>query len=382
MRILIALSLLIFISSCSKKQTTTKKLPQKTVTQETKKAEKKPPVKIENKEVAAKETIGGGTISTPAVGPKTAYNYGNDTNGYVLVKNWDFGKKGTIKNMAELTENFQYHDQFGVICNGGDNYGSLIVAADEKSSLKNRKQPIDKTNTNGKPIREILTDSMKTYLIPLNGAKECHPQKHNVGCGSFQAKWTLPKGGSRLGMDMIWETRVRYVTPPYFWFAIWTAGNKWNKGAEMDLIESFGYDNGGKYTNYDGRYWHSSVVGGTSETNYHKSWGAGMAKYGFKDYDATKYHTWTWIYRADDTFTCYLDGKVVQNGTLHWTLKAVPDGEELNMSFIFDGAWGHTKVGSVNKPLPAKAFDGKFYEWDFSRVYLRKPEKVKSGEKN
>ena len=52
------------------------------------------------------------------------------------------------------------------------------------------------------------------------------------------------------------------------------------------------------------------------------------------------------------------------------------DGEAVDMSFIFDGAWGHTKVKSVNNPLPAKAFDGTFYEWDYSRVYLKKPVKT------
>jgi len=42
------------------------------------------------------------------------------------------------------------------------------------------------------------------------------------------------------------------------------------------------------------------------------------------------------------------------------------------MSFIFDGGWGHTKVASVNKPLPASAFDNVWYDWDYSRVWLRK----------
>ena len=364
MRILTGLSVLLLVIGCTKHEP------------EQKPAEKSAPSKPLQPAMreAPRPTVGSGEINNPAVGPKPAFNYGNDAAGFVLVKNWDFGKNGTIRNMEELTENFQYHDQFGVISNGGGNYGALTVAATEESAIKSKfKQPIDIKDTNGKPVREFFADSMRTYLIPLNGAQECHPEKYNVGCGSFQAKWKLPKGGSRLGMDMIWETRVRYVTPPYFWFAIWTAGNKWSNGAEMDLIESFGYDNGGGYTNFDGRFWHSSVVGGESETDYHKNWGAAMAKHGFKDYDATEYHTWTWVYRADDSFTCYLDGKVVQNGKLNWTLKAVPDGEEIDMSFIFDGAWGHTKVKSVNNPLPAGEFEGKFYEWDYSRVYLRKP---------
>lgn len=367
MRLLIGLLLVVFLCSCSDDKTMKNK------------AEKRQPVKIEKKKVVKRPTVGTGKITQPAIGPKPAYNYGNGNKGYILVKNWDFGKNGTIKNMKEMSKNFQYHDQFKTIGNG-THYGALMVAANEESSLKGRikgyKQPIDKKDTNGKPIREFFQKSLKTYLIPLRGAKECYPKKHNVGSGSFQAKWTLPKGGKLLGMDMIWETRVRYEPPPYFWFAIWTAGNKWSKGAEMDLIESFGWDNGNGNTNYDGQKWHSSVVGGKMETNYHKNWGKGMKKYGISNFDASKYHIWTWVYRADDTYTSYMDGKVVQNGTLHWTLKGTPDGMPLDMSFIYDAGWGHTKVKSVNKPLPASAFEGKFYEWDYSRVYLRKAKKI------
>ena len=139
----------------------------------------------------------------------------------------------------------------------------------------------------------------------------------------------------------------------------------------MDLIESFGYDNGGGYTNYNGRYWHSSVVGGTSETNYHSSWDAGMASYGITEYDASEYHTWAWLYRTDDTFESYVDGTLVQRGTLEWTYGATEDGEPIDMSFIFDGAWGHTEITSVNRTLAVSEFDGKYYEWDYSRVYLR-----------
>jgi hypothetical protein len=88
-------------------------------------------------------------------------------------------------------------------------------------------------------------------------------------------------------------------------------------------------------------------------------------------YDATAYHTWTWLYRADDTYSAYVDGIEVQSGTLHWTLSGKEGGMPLNMSFIFDGAWGHSEVQSVNKPLPVSAFVGKYYEWNYSRVYLR-----------
>lgn len=310
-------------------------------------------------------TVGGGTIDQPAIGP--APTQGVDGPGFVLVKNWDFGKDGTITSVTDLTEHFQYHDQFGTIAN---QYGAVIVAPSEAEALKNRNQPIEGADTGGKPAREFFPDSMKTYLVPLRGATECLPTRHDVGCGSFQAKWKLPKGGSRLGLDVLWETRVRYVTPPYFWFAIWTCGNKWGKGAEIDVVESFGYDNGGSYTNYDGRFWHVGIIRGREDEPYH-DWQASMKKFGVSSFDASVYHTWTMLYKADNTITISMDGIPVQTGFSHWTLNTDENGEPIDMSFIFDGGWGHTEIASVNKPLPATAFAHAFYEWDYSRVYLR-----------
>ncbi|MBN2291582.1 MAG: hypothetical protein JXM70_04100 [Pirellulales bacterium] len=303
-------------------------------------------------------------------GPAPSYGIGGEK--VVLIKNWDFGTSGdsTITNQSVMNEHFQYHDQFGTFANG-TKYGAYIVAPDEATATKymNKKQPVESVNTD-RPVREFTENSLKTFVVPLDKAERVHPAEAKAGCGSFQAKWTLDRAGSHLGRDVIWETRVRYKTAPYYWFAIWVAGHKWNRGAEIDVIESFGYDNGGGHTNFDGRYWHSSGVGGNNETNYHKNWAAGMAKYGFKDFDAGQWHVWTMLLRADDTFTVYLDGKPVQNGKMPWTLKAVPDGEPLNMSFIFDGAWGHREVKSVNHWLDAAALKDLVYEWDYSRVYL------------
>lgn len=321
-------------------------------------------------------TVGGGTLEMPAVGPGPAYDYGDDTEGYILVKNWDFGKNGTITNNEDLSEHFQFHDQFGCISNGRDNYGAYIVAPFKKDAITafGVKQPVEGINTD-RPVREYTEDSMKTFLVGLDGSTEVHPTTNKAGNGSFQAKWTLPRGGKLLGQDLIYETRVRYKTPPYFWFAIWTCGDKWRKGAEMDVVEGFGYDNGGGHTNYDGRYWHSSLVkgiDGSDDINY-KNWEKGMKTAGVTDFDGEQYHVWTWVYKADDTFVAYMDGIPVQSGYTPWTLRAEDGGEPINMSFIFDGSWGHSKIDSVNRPLPVSAFDDTFYEWDYSRIYLRNP---------
>jgi len=319
------------------------------------------------------ETIGGGTVMTPAVGPAPSYGIGGP--GMVLVKNWHFGTDGTIKNYADMSANFLYHDQFGTIGNG-TNYGALTVAPNKENALNN--QPIE--GVDSPPVREFTADSLKTLLTGLDGATLVKPSLHNAGNGSFMSKWKLPHGGSLLGQDIVWETRVRYVTPPYFWFAIWAAGNKWkwdggSQGAEQDVIESFGYDNGGSNTNYDGRFWHSdSVSTPTKDTISYGDWGKTMTAQGIKTYDASRYHTWTWLYKDDGTFAMYVDGVKVQSGSnYNWTYGGKSTDEPIDMVFLFDGGWGHTQIDSVNRPLPVTAFAGKFYEWNYSRVYLSKP---------
>src|SRR5687767_742871 len=64
------------------------------------------------------ETVGGGTLANPAVGPAPSYGIGGP--GAVLVKNWRFGSNGTIKNYTDMSNHFMYRDQFGTINNGGN----------------------------------------------------------------------------------------------------------------------------------------------------------------------------------------------------------------------------------------------------------------------
>jgi hypothetical protein len=314
--------------------------------------------------LAPGNAVGDGVFEKGVAGPAPSYGIGGAE--CVLVKNWDFGANGTIKTLADLNEHFQYYDQFNTY-NVGGKYGASTVAPSAANGMSG--QPVEGTATGGQPVREFFADSIRTYLVPLNGATTLDPALHNAGCGSFQAKWKLPNGGSRLGRDIIWETRVRYVTPRYFWFSLWTSGNAWTQGAEMDVIESFGYDNGGTFTNFDGRYWHSNCVGGSDASSY-QSWSSTMASYGITSYDAAQYHTWTWHYRADNTFTVYVDGTEVQSGLMHWTNGAGEADAPIDMSFIFDAAWGHTQVSGVNHTLNASEFAGKYYEFDYSRVYL------------
>jgi len=310
-----------------------------------------------------RQTIGGGTLDEPARGPAPAFGADDMT----LVKNWDFGTNGTIGDTATMNSEFVYHDEFGTISNGG-NYGAVIVAPDSQSAISG--QPVQDADSR---VRAFTANSLRTFLVPLDGATTVTPAEHDCGCGSFMTQFTLPTGGALLGQNLLWETRVRYVTPPYFWFAIWAAGNIWNNGAEMDVIESFGYDNGGGATNFDGRYWHSNSVGGTDAAAY-GDWGATMAAAGVPRYDAADYHTWQWYYNADDSYRVLVDGILVQSGTIHWTVGGVDGGQPINMSFLFDAGWGHNQVASVDHPLDAGELLGKHYEWDYTRIYLSDPD--------
>jgi hypothetical protein len=308
------------------------------------------------------ETVGGGTKQSPAVGPGPSSGvYGS---GYTLVKNYNFGANGTIRNISDMNREFFYHDQFGTIGNG-TNYGAITLAPDQANAIGG--QPVENANNR---VRQFTGDSIKTTLVPLNGATTVSPTQHNVGNGSFMAKFALPNGGSRLGMDLLWETRVRYVTPRYFWFAIWNAGTQWDRGAEFDVVESFGYDNGGGNTNYDGRFWHADPVGGTGTVNY-GNWGQGMASRGITNFNATQYHTWALLYRKNNTYSFYVDGIEVQNGTMNWTLSGGATTTPIDLHFLFDAGWGHTQVGSVNHSMPATELTGKYYEFDYSRIYER-----------
>jgi hypothetical protein len=313
-------------------------------------------------QTTAAQTVGGGTLSSPAKGPgPTAAVFGT---GFTLIKNWDFGTGGTIRGIADMNKEFVYHDQFNTIGNG-TNYGAITLAPDSANAISG--QPVENPNN---PVRQFTAGSVKTTLVPLNGATTVSPNQHNVGNGSFMAKLALPKGGPLFGHDILWETRVRYVTAKYFWFALWNSGNQWNHGAEFDVVESFGYDNGSNGTNFDGRFWHADPVGGTRTTDY-TNWGAGMAAHGIKSYDPTQYHVWSLLYRTNNAFSFFVDGVEVQSGTMNWTNGATPGGQPIDFRFLFDAGWGHTQVASVNYSMPASELAGKFYEFDYSRVYER-----------
>jgi hypothetical protein len=329
-------------------------------------------------------TIGTGSLTNPAIGPAPSYGIGGS--GFTLVKNWVFGTAGTITSDTDLKNNFQFHDQFNQYMN--PNYGAASIAPDSADALSG--QPYQGETFNGVTVpaaRSYSTNYMRTYVVPLTNATNVTAANEstggiNVGSGAFTSKWTLPTAGSLYGHDIIWETRVRYVTPPYFWFALWDDSYPWDYGAEMDLIESYGYNQNGT-TNYAGAYWHSNTVvdtaksPATDQVNF-SSWGAGMKAAGISTYDATQYHIWTLAYYKDNTYALYVDGTKVQYGSNYWWNQGGYNpglGGETNVYFHFDATWGSTTVSGDDPNsaggLAASALSNTYYEFAYSRVYVR-----------
>jgi len=280
---------------------------------------------------------------------------------FKLVKNWDFGAGGNVRNTAELSAEFDYHDHWGSTANG-TNYGAVTVAPNAETAIPG--QPIEDP---ARPTREFTRDSMLAHVRPLSSSQSTvSASRHDAGNGSITAKWKLPGGGKLLGQDVVWETRVRMPKQaPGYWYALWTSGKKWQKGAEMDVLESFGAPH------TPGNSFHADSVGGTNQIDY-KSWPDALDDVGVPDDNRalSEYHVWTWVYLKDDTYEIFYDGVLVQHGVMHWTYAGAEGGEPVEMYFLYDFSWGHTQVNDVNIELPAASF-GVTYEIDYSRVYTR-----------
>jgi hypothetical protein len=320
----------------------------------------------------ATPSVGAGEIEQPAIGPGPFLAAQQDGACFVLVKNWDFGTAGSIRDVNDLVAEFQFHDQFNTIANGS-NYGAVIVAPTEATAIPvfglkqpNNRQPVEDP---ARPNREWTRDTLKAHVLPLSKAQtSASVSEHNAGSGSLASKWRLAKGGALLGKDMLWETRVRMPRPrAAYWFALWTAGNKWNHGAEMDVLEAFGAPN----VYPPATLFHVSSCGGRDTISY-KSWPAGLLTAGVPhgERDLTEWHVWTWQYLKDDTYKVFFDQRVVQSGSIHWTRKGEEGGEPIDMIFLWDFTWGHIDVPGVNIELPASEVP-LTYEIDYSRVYLR-----------
>jgi hypothetical protein len=321
----------------------------------------------------AAQTLGSGDIAQPALGPAPSEAGKLGGAPFVLVKNWDFGTAGTVRGPSELGAEFEFHDQFNTIANG-THYGAVIAAPDAARAIPvppslgvpGNMQPVEDP---ARPNREWTGLALRAHVRPLTAAQTTvSVAKHDATSGSFMAKWSLPAGGAHLQRDLLWETRARIVTPrPGFWFALWTAGNQWNKGAEMDVLETYGAPHLGP----GATSFHVNSVGGDDRIDY-ANWPGGLAAAGVPQSacNLEQWHVWTWVYQRDDTYKVLYDGHVAQQGTLHWTFGAGPEGPPIDLRFLFDFTWGNTDLPEVNLTLPVANLPIT-YELDYSRVYLR-----------
>ena len=314
--------------------------------------------------------IGTGKLSQAIPGPAPRVSKNFVSGPFRLVKNWDFGEQGNVRDMAMLNAEFQYHDQFGTIANG-TNYGAVSVATSPETAisawnlgLPSDEQPIDDPE---RPFRELTAQTLKTYVRPLDPDQaSVSARAHDAGSGSMMAKWHLPEAGAPLGRDILWETRARITTPVQgYWFALWTAGSVWDGGPEIDVVESFG----APHVPHDS--FHATAVGGTNQNDF-ASWPNALDRAGVPsdERDLREFHTWTMLYLRDDKYRVYFDDHLVQQGVIHWRLGGMPEAEPTGMHFLFDLGWGHTLVRDVDLALWASQFPLE-YEIDYSRVYLR-----------
>lgn len=299
---------------------------------------------------------------------------------FKLVKNWDFGTNDLIKGTKELDAEFDYHDQFGTVANG-THYGAVIVATSNTTSIGVNafstpvygRQPVEYASA---PVRTFTPSTMLAHVRPLTSTQTTigPAYKHDAGCGSLVSKFTLPKGGQKLGKDLLWETRVRMVNPvDGYWFALWTAGQTWHKGPEMDVVES--YSDTPESGLKDGKAFHVNSVGGQDSVDY-SNWWRGMEKSGMPldSQKLTNWHTFSWVYLRDDSYVVYIDGKEFQRGVLHWTdTFDAKNPVDTNLYFLFDFSWGHTDIWPINEAVNTLKADRivMSYEIDYSRVYLR-----------
>jgi hypothetical protein len=289
--------------------------------------------------------------------------------GFTLVKNWNFGADGTVKSIADMSREFLYHDQFGTTANG-DNYGSVTASPDASNALGGQRST--RTSASSPTTRSRRSCCPTAAETPIRFAR-------NVVNGSFMAKFAPARGGSRLGRDILWQTRVKYETPREFWFALWNAGNKWDRGAELDLVRELrlrqpaGRRRHQLSTAGTGTPIRSVAPAGSTTTN----WESAMRSVGVTSFKRRAVPHLDAAVTARTTRTASTVDGVGANGQpdARGAVRERSTGRSaaaraasaIDFHFLFDAGWAHRKVDSVNDPVPMSELTGKFYEFDYSR---------------
>jgi hypothetical protein len=321
------------------------------------------------------ETIGGGTKQTAAVGPAPAAPKFDVGTGWVLVKNWHFGTSGTIRSNADLDLEFQYRDEFNSYSGAGFKYGSLTVATSDATAT--RGQPIEDPS---RPVRNFTPTEMFCTLQASNpSATMVSSSAHDCHNGSIYSKFTLPKAGSLLGEDILWEFMVRLFPVQAYWAGCWVEGQAWDGGAEIDVHESFGWDHGIAGNNFDAHSFHTDACWKNTGTGSNSATSQVWMKY--PNSVGSNYHRYDFLYRKDNTWQVWVDDVPINRGTQQWTLTGATGATPLTMYFQHDFAWGfNDNLGTVNgvanqgmspSNFAVSNFAGKSYGIQYSRIYLR-----------
>lgn len=321
------------------------------------------------------ETIGGGSLASPANAPAPAAPTANVGTSWVPVKNWHFGTSGTIRSNADLDQEFSYHDEFGSYSGAGFNYGSLSIATSAATAISG--QPVEDPT---RPVRNFTSSEMFCKLQNASAsATTVTSTSHDCVNGSIYSKFNLPHAGSLLGQDILWEYVVRLFPVQAYWSSCWLEGQSWDGGAEIDTFESYGWDHGSEGNNFDAHNFHSDAVWKTNGTG--SSSATSLNFVNFPNSAGSNYHRYDFLYKRDNTWQTWVDDVPINNGTEQWTLQGATGNTPLIMYFQHDFAWGFNGgLGTVNgvpnqgmspSSFPVSNFSGKSYGIQYSRVYLR-----------
>jgi hypothetical protein len=295
--------------------------------------------------------------------------------GWRLVSDLTFGSQrseATVRDRATLCKAVYFYDQFRQKNNGGGNYLADNMAPPECDDPG--PCPVYSEDY---PFHEIGPNSLKCFVKPKDkSASSVSPTPFGtpqpVGASGFRLKTPEVSGGlgANLGIDVCWETRCRLSSPfPYYWWALWISAEKWIHGPELDVPESFGFDNGFGRLNFNGRLFHTNSVGGHDRINA-RNWEP-YVPLNFRS--LTDWHTFTTIYDKMNNWRTFVDGALSNSGVLWWNV----GGERLNEPlrkpfFLIDNSWGHHKTESVNpRQVNADIFRDVYYEYEFTRIWTR-----------
>lgn len=311
------------------------------------------------------ETVRNVRVSFESVLPSNMDQIGGAP--FTLVRDWNFGTTGNITTFPQLEAEFEYFIPVWNTYNLGGQYGTNTVARTPETALVG--QPVDGTTR----YREFTTTSLLCHVRSLvNDTTDVGPaSSHNGGNGSIYSKLSFPNGGGDLGKTIVWETRMRIVNPTNGqWLALWTAGELWDIGPEMDVIEGFSL--------FDpNEAWHSNVVQPDAVENidyWSGNWWDGQIEAGIisPENQLANWHTITWVYHSNNTFEVYFDDYIAQSGTFPWRVgEGGNDNDPTDLRFLFDFGALHTGVGGYDTYVIPAADLPITYEIDYSRVWER-----------